>query len=237
MDNPFSPSCDFNQCVIVWLRAEGLASKNLESPKFFSLGFYRLKFISTKFILKLEEIGSLSKPVTHDSFVMQIVMSSYLTVIFHSRSTETSLNGWTVLTDVTIIMLEFATLRRDIWDIVDTSNTSPNSSMSRWVLFVIRFRAIRLHMITQMHLFFRFLKSILLMLRRTSTRAVQSELFCICFNLSVGRRDGLIVLQDDGSTGSILFSVRHHQAYDAKKKKLGSQDTEEGLNRSRYTLA
>ncbi|KAF3555219.1 hypothetical protein F2Q69_00015059 [Brassica cretica] len=71
MDNPFSPSCDFNQCVIVWLRAEGLASKNLESPKFFSLGFYRLKFISTKFILKLEEIGSLSKPVTHDSFVMQ----------------------------------------------------------------------------------------------------------------------------------------------------------------------
>ncbi|KAF3527505.1 hypothetical protein DY000_02040427 [Brassica cretica] len=109
--------------------------------------------------------------------------------------------------------------------------------MSRWVLFVIRFRAIRLHMITQMHLFFWFLKSILLMLRRTSTRAVQAELFCICFNLRVGRRDGLIVLQDDGSTGSILFSVRHHQAYDAKKKKLGSQDTEEGLNRSRYTLA
>ncbi|KAF3569030.1 hypothetical protein DY000_02013796 [Brassica cretica] len=62
MDNPFSPSCDFNQCVLVWLRAEGLASKSLESPKFFSLRFYRrvfsLKFISTKFILKLEEIGN-----------------------------------------------------------------------------------------------------------------------------------------------------------------------------------
>ena len=37
-------------------------------------------------------------------------MDSYLTVIFHSRSTETSLNGWTVLTDVTIIRLEFSTL-------------------------------------------------------------------------------------------------------------------------------
>ncbi|KAF3604024.1 hypothetical protein F2Q69_00035883 [Brassica cretica] len=83
--------------------------------------------------------------------------------------------------------------------------------MSRWVLFAIRFRAIRLHMITQMHLFFRFLKSIQLMLRRTSTRAIQAGLFCICFKLRVGRRDGLIVLQDDESTGSILFSLRHHE--------------------------
>ena len=41
MDKPFSPSCDFIQCVLVWLRAEGLVSKSLESPKFFSLGFYR----------------------------------------------------------------------------------------------------------------------------------------------------------------------------------------------------
>ncbi|WZY99840.1 hypothetical protein YC2023_072169 [Brassica napus] len=56
-----------------------------------------------------------------------IVMGSYLTVIFHSRSTETSLNGWTVLTDVSIIRLEFATLMREIWDIIDTSNTSPDS--------------------------------------------------------------------------------------------------------------
>ncbi|KAG5382597.1 hypothetical protein IGI04_034067 [Brassica rapa subsp. trilocularis] len=56
MDEPFSPSCDFNQCVLVLLRAEGLVSKSFESSKFFSLGFYRLKFISTKFILKLEEI-------------------------------------------------------------------------------------------------------------------------------------------------------------------------------------
>ncbi|KAG5410805.1 hypothetical protein IGI04_007124, partial [Brassica rapa subsp. trilocularis] len=56
LDDPFSPSCDFNQCVLVWLRAEGLVFKSLESPKFFSLGFYRLKFISTKFILQLEEI-------------------------------------------------------------------------------------------------------------------------------------------------------------------------------------
>ena len=47
MDNPFSPSCDFNQCVLVWLRAEGLASKSLESPKFFSLRFYRLDMCST----------------------------------------------------------------------------------------------------------------------------------------------------------------------------------------------
>ena len=37
-------------------------------------------------------------------------MGSYLTVIFHSRSTETSLNGLTLLTDVTIIRLECATL-------------------------------------------------------------------------------------------------------------------------------
>jgi len=41
LDDPFSPSCDFNQCVLVWLRAEGLVFKSLESPKFFSLGFYR----------------------------------------------------------------------------------------------------------------------------------------------------------------------------------------------------
>ncbi|KAG5374386.1 hypothetical protein IGI04_042303, partial [Brassica rapa subsp. trilocularis] len=41
MDEPFSPSCDFNQCVLVWLRAEGLVSKSLKSSKFFSLGFYR----------------------------------------------------------------------------------------------------------------------------------------------------------------------------------------------------
>ena len=37
-------------------------------------------------------------------------MGSYLTVIFQSISTKTSLNGWTVLTDVSIIRLEFATL-------------------------------------------------------------------------------------------------------------------------------
>ncbi|CAN7017411.1 unnamed protein product [Brassica rapa subsp. trilocularis] len=37
MDKPFSPSCDFIQCVLVWLRAEGLVSKSLESPMFFSL--------------------------------------------------------------------------------------------------------------------------------------------------------------------------------------------------------
>ena len=79
--------------------------------------------------------------------------------------------------------------------------------------------------------------NIKLMLRRTSTRAIQAKLFCICFKLRIGRRDGLIVLQDDGSTGSILFAMRHHEAYDAKKKKLGPQDTEEGLNRSKYTLA
>ena len=89
------------------------------------------------------------------SFILeQIGMGSYLTVIFHSRSTETSLNGLTLLTDITIIRLEFATLmvgfttvllgvsnlmpscrssefqwgmlilQRDLWDRIDTSNTS-----------------------------------------------------------------------------------------------------------------
>ncbi|KAH0910768.1 hypothetical protein HID58_034089 [Brassica napus] len=72
--------------------------------------------------------------------------------------------------------------QRDIWDRVDTSNTSPDSCVI----------------------------NVKLMLRRTSTRA-----------LSTGRRDGLIVLQDDGRTGSILFAMRHYEAYDAKKKKLG----------------
>ncbi|WZY94045.1 hypothetical protein YC2023_066374 [Brassica napus] len=49
--------------VLVCLRAEGLVFKSLESPKFFSLGFYRLDVFSDrslyqpKFILKLEEIG------------------------------------------------------------------------------------------------------------------------------------------------------------------------------------
>ena len=37
-------------------------------------------------------------------------MGSYLTLISHSRRTKTSLNGWTVLIDVAIIMLEFSTL-------------------------------------------------------------------------------------------------------------------------------
>ena len=141
------------------------------------------------------------------SFILgQIVVGSYLTVIFHSRSTETSLNGWTVLTDVTIIRLQFATLmvgftavllgisnlmpschsfkfwwgmpipQRDIWDNVDTLNTSLDSCVieSRWVMFVIRFRAIRQHLITQMHLLFQFLKCNQLMLRCISTRAIQA---------------------------------------------------------------
>ena len=30
-------------------------------------------------------------------------MGSYLTVIFHSRITKTSLNGWTIFNDVTIV--------------------------------------------------------------------------------------------------------------------------------------
>ena len=37
-------------------------------------------------------------------------MGSYLTVIFRSRSTETSFNGRTKIADVSIIMLEFVTL-------------------------------------------------------------------------------------------------------------------------------
>ncbi|KAG5383494.1 hypothetical protein IGI04_034964 [Brassica rapa subsp. trilocularis] len=128
-------------------------------------------------------------------------MGSYLTVIFRSRSTETRLNRWTVLTGVTIFMLEFATLMVgfttvllgvNIWDIVDTSNTSPDSC-------VINVKP---------------------MLRRTNTRAVQAKLFCIYFKIN------------DGSTKSIMFAMKYHEAYDAKKKKLGSQDTEEGLNRS-----
>ena len=92
------------------------------------------------------------------SFILgQIVMGSYLTVIFRSRSTETSFNGRTKIADVSIIMLEFVTLmvgfttvllgvsnlmtsyhyfefqwgmpilQRDIWDRVNTSNTSPDS--------------------------------------------------------------------------------------------------------------
>ncbi|CAN7072771.1 unnamed protein product, partial [Brassica oleracea var. botrytis] len=34
------------QCVLVWLGAEGLASKSLKSSKFFSLRFYRLDVCS-----------------------------------------------------------------------------------------------------------------------------------------------------------------------------------------------
>ncbi|KAF3594679.1 hypothetical protein DY000_02021871 [Brassica cretica] len=35
------------------------------------------------------------------------------------------------------------------------------------------------------------------------------------------------------TTRSILLATKYREAYDAKKKKLGPQDTEEGLNRSR----
>ena len=45
------------------------------------------------------------------------------------------------------------------------------------------------------------------------------------------------VLNDDESTRSIMLPTRLHEAYDATKKNLGPKDTEEGLNRSRYTLA
>ncbi|WZZ32518.1 hypothetical protein YC2023_015919 [Brassica napus] len=165
-------------------------------------------------------LGSLSKPVTHDSFVMQESVTSCLPVVLLSSSGGCQFFREIYGTD----LIHRIHLRTRVL------------SMSSSMLFVIRFRAIQLHMITQMHLFFRFLKSIQLMLRRTSTGAVQATLFCICFKISVGQRDSLILLQDDGSTGSILFAMRHHETHDAKKKKLGPQDTEEGLNRSRYTL-
>ncbi|KAG5407849.1 hypothetical protein IGI04_013968 [Brassica rapa subsp. trilocularis] len=279
-------------CVLVWLRAEDLVSKSLESPKFFSLGFYRLKFISTKFILKLEEIGqedtmmgshpgrritvcnvrcsifeylmammagdftlgrertslasdlltenlgSLSEQTNYRVLLVglkslelypigalvffgfrskaigsilrtsdrpsrnidrvisghllsgvsqRIDSHGYLTVIFHSRSTETSLNGWSVLTEVIIIMIKFATLmvgfttvliERDLWNIIDTSNTSPDSCV------------------------------------------IDVKVGVVYDLLSVGGRDGLTVLQDDGSTRSILFATEYHEAYDAKKKKI-----------------
>ncbi|WZY93946.1 hypothetical protein YC2023_066275 [Brassica napus] len=42
-------------------------------------------------------------------------------------STETRLNGWSVLTNVSIVRLKFATLMREICDRIDTSNTSPDS--------------------------------------------------------------------------------------------------------------
>ncbi|KAG5375842.1 hypothetical protein IGI04_040438 [Brassica rapa subsp. trilocularis] len=80
--------------------------------------------------------GHLRSRVSQKWYQSMIVMGSYPTVIFHSRSTETSLNGWTVFTDVTVTRLEFATLMvglttvmlgRDIWDIGYISNTSPNS--------------------------------------------------------------------------------------------------------------
>ncbi|KAF2535319.1 hypothetical protein F2Q68_00021524 [Brassica cretica] len=69
--------------------------------------------------------------------------------------------------------------------------------------FKVRDSTIRLHMITQIHLVFRLRKSNQLMLRH------------------------------DGSTRSILFATKYDGAYDAKNKKLGPQDTEERLKRSR----
>ena len=60
------------------------------------------------------------------------------------------------------------------------------------------------------------------------------KLFIICFKLRIDCRT---LLEDGRSTWSILFPMRHHEDYDAKKKKLGPQDTEETLNSSRYTLA
>ncbi|KAF3553364.1 hypothetical protein F2Q69_00012032 [Brassica cretica] len=62
------------------------------------------------------------------------------------------------------------------------------------------------------------------------------ELFNICLELSVGGRDGSTVVQDDGHTCTFRLATRHLEAYDGKKK-LGPKDTEEGLNRLRYTLA
>jgi len=59
------------------------------------------------------------------------------------------------------------------------------------------------------------------MLRRKAPQPYKHDILSICFKLSVGGRDGLTVLQDDGSTRSILFATEYHEAYDAKKKKLG----------------
>ncbi|KAF3499072.1 hypothetical protein F2Q69_00041756 [Brassica cretica] len=57
-----------------------------------------------------------------------------------------------------------------------------------------------MHMITQMLLFFRLLKSNQLMLRY------------------------------DGSTRSILFATEYHEAYDAKKKKFGMKHPEQNID-------
>ncbi|KAF2618109.1 hypothetical protein F2Q68_00038958 [Brassica cretica] len=95
--------------------------------------------------------------------------------------------------------------------IVDTSNTSPDSCVIDVKVGVVCDP-----------------------IQYDSTAHDHSDALCLpAPQLSVGGRDGLIVLQDDGSTRSILFVTKYHEAYDAKKKKLGPQDTEEGLNRLR----
>ena len=67
-------------------------------------------------------------------------MGSYLTVIFHRRSTETSLNGLTLLTDVTIIRLEFATLMVGFTTVLlEVSNLMPSclSSEFKWGMLIL----------------------------------------------------------------------------------------------------
>ena len=52
MDNSFSPSCDFNQWVLECLRAEDLASWSRESPMFFSLWFWSVRWLWISFCEK-----------------------------------------------------------------------------------------------------------------------------------------------------------------------------------------
>ncbi|KAG5375528.1 hypothetical protein IGI04_040124 [Brassica rapa subsp. trilocularis] len=237
MDEPFSPSCDFNQCVLVWLRAEGLVFKSLESPKFFSLGFYRLD-LSLSLVFPSQSHGIKS----HEDTMMgshpggrvtacsvRCSIFEYLMAMMVGDLTlgreGTSLASVRVPYDISPCPDELTigycfvglkslelypigalvffgcwskAIRKSVTSclpVVLLNSTggcqffrerygtelihrihlrTRELSMSRWVLIVIRFREIQLHMITQMHLFYFLLMLIQFMMSRTRTGAIQS---------------------------------------------------------------
>ncbi|KAG5375549.1 hypothetical protein IGI04_040145 [Brassica rapa subsp. trilocularis] len=67
-------------CVLVWLRAEDLVSKSLESPKFFNLGFYRLCLLINIELVRclLRAIGSILRTSDRQSRNIDRVIFGHL---------------------------------------------------------------------------------------------------------------------------------------------------------------
>ncbi|KAF3496570.1 hypothetical protein DY000_02052357 [Brassica cretica] len=124
-------------------------------------------------------IGGVTKVVSEHGYTM-------LEWDLFQISTETSLNGLTVLTDVTIFMLEFATLMVGFTVVLlGDSNVMPSCCSFKVGVVCDQIQY------------------------DSNAHDHSDALILPASQLSVGGRDGLTVLQDDGSTRNIIFGMQN----------------------------